>query len=126
MASVIVCDYDEQKSLSHIEALRANGYAVVTSQRFNDALHENEQAGCQLLVLGLEAIKVEDEGLWGLVEKLTRQMPVIGLHDHPSEDMCQAAARAHIAAVLSRAASREVFMYAVEQLLRQKTVAVNC
>jgi hypothetical protein len=115
MSSVIVCGYDENRTHSHVETLRANGYEVVTRPDLNEALRQ----GCQLLVLGLEAIKVEDARLWGLVGKLATRIPVIGLHDNPSEDICKAAAHANVAMVLPHTAPHEVFLYAAEQLMQR-------
>ncbi len=115
MSSVIVCCHNEKPTPAHIESLRANGHEVVTRQRLDD----DEKQECELLVLGLEAIKVEDARLWELVGKLAAKTPVIGLHDNPTEAICKAAAHAQVALVLPHSASREVFLYAAEQLLRQ-------
>lgn len=119
MSSVIVCGYNENETPAHIEALRASGHRIVTSQGLRETFDPHEKQECQLLVLGLDAIHVEDAGQWALVEKLATRAPVIGLRQSLSEDICRAAAHAHIALLLPNSTPKEVFLYAAEQLLRQ-------
>jgi DNA-binding NtrC family response regulator len=119
MSLVLICDPDMNRSRQNVQALQSHGHQVASSKGLAETLERVQGTSYKLLVLGLEALRPEDEGLWGTVEKLTFHLSVIGLHKQPSEAVCQAAARVRIAAVLPPTAPREVFLYAVEQTLRQ-------
>ena len=115
MSDIIVYCYNEKETPAQIEKLRANGHQVVLRQNLID----DEKKECQLLILGLDAMPVEDDASWKIVSNLAAKAPVIGLHANPTQELCQAAAHAKVSLVLPHSADQDVFLYAAEQLLQQ-------
>lgn len=124
MPSVIIYDLNESRQERHAEILREQGYEVVQSVGLAEALSQTAGINCRLLVLGMDALRPEDQGLWHLVAPLAAKTPVIALHHQLSQEVCETAARSRIAVVLPNSVSRDVFGYAVAQILRQQSAPI--
>lgn len=121
MSNVIIYDSNQGRQARHAKFLREQGYEVVQSVGLAEALTQTANADCRLLVLGLDALQPEDTGLWHLVAPVAAKTPVIALHHQLSQEVCETAARSRIAVVLPNSVSRDVFGYAVAQILRQQS-----
>ena len=120
MSNVIIYDPNESRQQWNTRLLQEQGHEVVTSSGLQEALDKTTSYECQLLVLGFDAMRAEDRGLWPQVRNLADTAPVIALHNRPSQETYEIAARLRIAAILPNSVSREIFAYAVEQAIRRQ------
>lgn len=120
MAKVMICDDDRVMAESLVAALRAAGHEAETCRHTMDVLRGAAAGQFDLIAFGLDMAGFGRTGAVEALREVAPRVPLIALHERPSEIMrATASARAHFAAVLPRSLAIEDFMYAVACALNQ-------
>ena len=118
MAKVMICDDDRMMAEGLVAALRAAGHEAETCRHTMDMLR-GAAAGCfDLIAFGLDMAGFGRAGAMEALREIAPRVPLIALHERPSEIM-RATTHAQFAAVLPRSLAIEDFMYAVACALSQ-------
>jgi DNA-binding NtrC family response regulator len=120
MAKVMICDDDRVMAQGLVDALRAAGHEAEACRHTMDMLRGAEAGQFDLIAFGLDMAGFGRAGAVDALCELAPRVPLIALHERPSEVM-RAAARAKFAAVLPRSLAIEDFMYAVACALSEHT-----
>jgi DNA-binding NtrC family response regulator len=120
MAKVMICDDDRVMAEGLVTALRAAGHEAETCRHTMDMLRGAAAGRFDLIAFGLDMAGFGRAGAVEALREIAPRVPLIALHERPSEIM-RAAARAQFAAVLPRSLAIEDFMYAVACALSEPT-----
>jgi DNA-binding NtrC family response regulator len=112
MARVMICDDDRAMAEELVAALRANGHEAETCQHTMDVLRGAADGRFDLIAFGLDRVGFGQTGAIEALQEIAPRVPLIALHERPSQIM-RAATRAGLAAVLPRPVAVKDFMYAV-------------
>ncbi|MDQ1523132.1 MAG: hypothetical protein QOG00_2329 [Pyrinomonadaceae bacterium] len=120
MAKVMICDDDRVMAEGLVAALRAAGYEAETCRHTMDVLRDAAEGRFDLIAFGLDMAGFGRAGAVEALLEIAPRVPLIALHERPSEIM-RASSRAQFAAVLPRSFAVEDFMYAVACALSETT-----
>jgi DNA-binding NtrC family response regulator len=122
MAKVMICDDDRVMAEGLVAALRAAGHEAETCRHTMDMLRGAAAGEFDLIAFGLDMAGFGRAGAVEALREIAPRVPLIALHERPSEIMRTAASsRTQFAAVLPRSLAIEDFMYAVACALSQPT-----
>ena len=122
MAKVMICDDDRVMAERLVAALRAAGHEAETCRHTMDMLRGAAAGKFDLIAFGLDMAGFGRAGAVDALREVAPRVPLIALHERPSEIMrTVASARAQFAAVLPRSLAIEDFMYAVACALKPPT-----
>jgi DNA-binding NtrC family response regulator len=122
MAKVMICDDDRVMAEGLVAALRAAGHEAETCRHTMDMLRGAAAGKFDLIAFGLDMAGFGRAGAVEALREVAPRVPLIALHERPSEIMRAASAsRAQFAAVLPRSLAIEDFMYAVACALSAPT-----
>jgi DNA-binding NtrC family response regulator len=122
MAKVMICDDDRVMAEGLVAALRAAGHEAETCRHTMDMLRGAAAGKFDLIAFGLDMAGFGRAGAVEALREIAPRVPLIALHERPSEIMrATAASRAQFAAVLPRSFAIEDFMYAVACALSKPT-----
>jgi DNA-binding NtrC family response regulator len=123
MAKVMICDDDRVMAEGLVAALRAAGHEAETCRHTMDMLRGAAAGEFDLIAFGLDMAGFGRAGAVEALREIAPRVPLIALHERPSEIMRTTAssARTQFAAVLPRSFAIEDFMYAVACALSQPT-----
>jgi DNA-binding NtrC family response regulator len=116
MAKVMICDDDRVLAEGLVVALRAAGHEAETCRHTMDVLRDAAAGRFDLIAFGLDMAGFSRAGAVEALLEIAPRVPLIALHETPSEIM-RASSRAQFAAVLPRSLAVEDFMYAVARAL---------
>ena len=116
MARVMICDDDKALADELLAALRAARHEAMTCNHTMDVLREAEAGRFDLVIFGLDMPGFGGARAIEAIKELAPHVPLIGLHQRPSEIM-RSPAQALLAALLPRPVSLSTFMYAVARAL---------
>lgn len=124
MARVMICDDDPVIAAELVAALHAAGHEAETCRHTMDMLRAAADGRYDLIAFGLDMAGFGRAGAVEALQEVAPLVPLIALHDKPSEIM-RAASTSHsrLAAVLPRPVRVKDFMYAVARALQQRTLA---
>ena len=120
MAKVMICDDDRALAERLVAALRAAGHEAETCRHTMDVLRDAAEGRFELIAFGLDMAGFGRGGAVEALREIAPRVPLIALHERPSEIM-RAASRAQFAAVLPRSLAVEDFMYAVACALSENS-----
>jgi DNA-binding NtrC family response regulator len=120
MAKVMICDDDSVLAEGLVAALRAAGHEAETCRHTMDVLRDAAEGRFDLIAFGLDMAGFGRGGAVEALREIAPRVPLIALHERPSEIM-RASARDRFAAVLPRSLAVEDFMYAVACALSDPT-----
>jgi DNA-binding NtrC family response regulator len=110
----MICDDDRAMAEGLVAALRAAGHEAETCRHTMDMLRGAAAGRFDVIAFGLDMAGFGRSGAVEALREIAPRVPLIALHERPSEIMrATAAARTHFAAVLPRSLAIEDFMYAV-------------
>ena len=112
MARVMICDDDRETAERLVAVLRAAGHEAETCRHTMDMLRSAAAGLYDLVALGLDMAGFGRAGAVEAMREIAPRVPLIALHDRPTEIM-RAATRHGFAAVLPRSVDAKSFMYAV-------------
>ena len=112
MARVMICDDDKETAERLVAALRAAGHEAETCRHTMDMLRSAAAGLYDLVALGLDMAGFGRAGAVEAMREIAPRVPLIALHDRPTEIM-RDATRDGFAAVLPRSVDANNFMYAV-------------
>ena len=112
MARVMICDDDRETAERLVAILRAAGHEAETCRHTMDMLRSAAAGRYDLVALGLDMVGFGRAGAVEAMREIAPRVPVIALHERPTEIM-RAATRDGFAAVLPRSVDAKSFMYAV-------------
>jgi DNA-binding NtrC family response regulator len=118
MAKVMICDDDRVLAERLLAALRAAGHEAETCRHTMDVLRAAAAGRFDLIAFGLDMAGYGRGGAVEALREIAPRVPLIALHERPSEIM-HASSRSLFAAVLPRSLAVEDFMYAVACALNQ-------
>lgn len=123
MAKVMICDDDRVMAEGLVAALRAAGHEAETCRHTMDVLRGAAAGRFDLIAFGLDMAGFGRAGAVEALREIAPRVPLIALHERPSEIMRAAASArgAQFAAVLPRSLAIEDFMYAVACALSEPT-----
>ena len=122
MAKVMICDDDRVMAEGLVAALRAAGHEAETCRHTMDMLRGAAAGKFDLIAFGLDMAGFGRAGAVEALREIAPRVPLIALHERPSEIMrTTASARTQFAAVLPRSLAIEDFMYAVARALSEPT-----
>ncbi len=113
MAKVMICDDDRALAERLVAALRAAGHEAETCRHTMDVLRGAAAGRFDLIVFGLDMAGFSRAGAVEALREIAPRLPLIALHECPSEIMRASSSRSMFAAVLPRSLHVEDFMYAV-------------
>jgi DNA-binding NtrC family response regulator len=117
----MICDDDRALAEGLVAALRAAGYEAETCRHTMDVLREAAEGRYDLIAFGLDMAGFGRAGAVEALGEIAPRVPLIALHERPSEIM-RASSRAQFAAILPRSLAVEDFMYAVARALNELTI----
>jgi DNA-binding NtrC family response regulator len=120
MAKVMICDDDRVLAEGLVSALRAAGYEAESCRHTMDVLRGAAAGRFDLIAFGLVMAGFGRAGAVEALHEIAPRVPLIALHERPSEIM-RASSRAMFAAVLPRSLAVEDFMSAVACALSENT-----
>jgi DNA-binding NtrC family response regulator len=120
MAKIMICDDDRVLAEGLVAALRAAGYEAETCRHTMDMLRDAAAGRFDLIAFGLDMAGFSRSGAVEALCEIAPRVPLIALHERPSEIM-RASSRAQFAAVLPRSLAVEEFMYVVRRALSEPT-----
>lgn len=112
MARVMICDDDRETVERLAAALRAAGHEAEVCRHTMDMLRSAADARFDLVALGLDMAGFGRAGAVEALSEIAPRLPLIALHERPTEIM-RAAAHSRFVAVLPRPVETKSFMYAV-------------
>jgi DNA-binding NtrC family response regulator len=112
MAKVMICDDDHALAEGLVDALRAAGYEAETCRHTMDVLRDAAAGRFDLIAFGLDMAGFGRAGAVEALSEIAPRVPLIALHERPSEIM-RGSSRAQFAAVLPRSLAIEDFIHAV-------------
>jgi DNA-binding NtrC family response regulator len=121
MAKVMICDDDRALADGLVVALRAAGHEAETCRHTMDVLRDAAAGRFDLIAFGLDMAGFSRAGAVEALREIAPRVPLIALHERPSEIMRASSSRAQFAAVLPRSLAVEDFMYAVACALNETT-----
>ena len=121
MAKVMICDDDRALAEGLVAALRAAGHEAETCRHTMDVLRDAAEGRFDLIAFGLDMAGFGRTGAVEALREIAPRVPLIALHESPSEIMRASSSRARFAAVLPRSLAIEDFMYAVACALSEPT-----
>jgi DNA-binding NtrC family response regulator len=122
MAKVMICDDDRAMAELLVNALRDAGHEAETCRHTMDMLRGAEAGQFDLIAFGLDMAGFVRGGAVEALHELAPRVPLIALHERPSEIIRTTASDcSHFAAVLPRSLAVEDFMYAVACALNTPT-----
>ncbi|HEX8128122.1 MAG TPA: hypothetical protein VF527_03405 [Pyrinomonadaceae bacterium] len=116
----MICDDDRVLAEGLVAALRAAGYEAETCRHTMDMLRDAAAGRFDLIAFGLDMAGFSRSGAVEALCEIAPRVPLIALHERPSEIM-RASSRAQFAAVLPRSLAVEEFMYVVRRALSEPT-----
>jgi len=125
MAKVMICDDDRTMAEELVAALRAAGHEAETCRHTMDMLRGAAAGQFDLIAFGLDMAGFGRAGAVEALREIAPRVPLIALHERPSEIMRTSSARAQFAAVLPRSLAVEDFMYAVACALSQPAASTR-
>ena len=120
MAKVMICDDDRVMAEGLVAALRAAGHEAETCRHTMDMLRGAEAGRFDLIAFGLDMAGFGRGGAMEALREVAPRVPLIALHERPTEIM-RAASHAQFVAVLPRSLAVDDFMYAVACALSEPT-----
>ena len=123
MAKVMICDDDRALAEELVTALRAAGHEAETCRHTMDVLRDAAAGRFDLIAFGLDMAGFSRAGAVEALCEIAPRVPLIALHERPSEIMRASSTRAQFAAVLPRSLVVEDFMYAVACALSETAPA---
>lgn len=124
MARVMICDDDKLMAEGLVAALRAAGHDAETCGHTMDVLRDAAAGRFDLIAFGLDMVGFGRTGAVEALQEIAPQVPLIALHNRPSEIM-RKATHARLAAVLPRPVAVKDFMYAVACALSGRAMREN-
>ena len=121
MAKVMICDDDSALAERLVAALRAAGHEAETCRHTMDVLRDAAEGRFDLIAFGLDMAGFSRAGAVEALREIAPRVPLIALHERPTEIMRASSSRAQFAAVMSRTLAVEDFMYAVACALSKPT-----
>lgn len=112
MARVMICDDDRVSAERLVVALKAAGHEAETCRHTMDMLRGAADGRFDLIAFGVDMAGFGRASAVAALQELAPEVPLIALHDRPSEVM-RALAHTRLAAVLPRPVAVKDFMYAV-------------
>jgi DNA-binding NtrC family response regulator len=112
----MICDDDKVLAEQLVAALRAARHEATICRHTMDVLREAAEGRFDLIVFGLDMHGFGGASAIEAFSELVPHLPVIGLHQRPSEIM-RTPLHARLAAILPRPVSANTFMYAVARAL---------
>ncbi len=122
MARVMICDDDRVMAEGLVAALKAAGHEAETCRHTMDMLRGAAEGRFDLIAFGLDMAGFGRAGAVEALQEIAPQVPLIALHDRPTEIM-RAATHARLTAVLPRSIAVKDFMYAVACALSGRATA---
>ena len=122
MSKVMICDDDRVLAEGLVAALRAAGYEAETCRHTMDMLRDAAAGRFDLIAFGLDMAGFSRGGAVEALCEIAPRVPLIALHESPSEIM-RASTRGRFVAVLPRTLAIEDFMYAVARALDGPTTS---
>jgi DNA-binding NtrC family response regulator len=122
MAKVMICDDDRALAEGLVAALRAAGHEAETCRHTMDVLRDAAAGQFDLIAFGLDMAGFSRAGAVEALREIAPRVPLIALHERPSEIMRAASSRAQFVAVLPRTLAVEDFMYAVASALNAPAI----
>ncbi|HEV2761679.1 MAG TPA: hypothetical protein VGV38_01695 [Pyrinomonadaceae bacterium] len=122
MARVMICDDDGATAERLVAALKAAGHEAETCRHTMDMLRGAADGRFDLIAFGVDMAGFGRAGAVAALQEVAPQVPLIALHDRPSEIM-RALTHARLAAVLPRPVAVKDFMYAVACALGGRAAA---
>jgi len=123
MAKVMICDDDRVLAEGLVAALRAAGHEAETCRHTMDVLRDAAAGRFDLIAFGLDMAGFCRTGAVEALREIAPRVPLIALHERPTEIMRAFSSRAHFAAVLPRSLAVEDFMYAVARALSEPSIS---
>ena len=108
----MICDDDREMAEGLVAALRDAGHEAETCRHTMDMLRGAAAGRFDLIAFGLDMAGFGRAGAIEALREIAPRVPLIALHERPSEIM-RAATLEKFAAVLPRSLAVEDFMYAV-------------
>jgi DNA-binding NtrC family response regulator len=122
MAKVMICDDDRVLAEGLVAALRAAGHEAETCRHTMDVLRDAAEGRFDLIAFGLDMAGFSRAGAVEALREIAPRVPLIALHERPTEIMRASPSRTQFAAVLPRSLAVEDFMYAVACALREPAI----
>ena len=119
MARVMICDDDKALTVELLAVLRAARHEASTCHHTMDVLREAAEGRFDLVIFGLDMPGFGGSRAIEAFSELAPQVPLIGLHNRPSEIM-RTPAHTRLAAILPRPVALNTFMYAVARALEAR------
>lgn len=116
----MICDDDRVMAEGLVAALRAAGHEAETCRHTMDTLRGAAAGRFDLIVFGLDMAGFGRAGAMEALREIAPSVPLIALHERPTEIM-HAASRTQFVALLPRSLAIEDFMYAVACALSEPT-----
>ncbi|HKP72395.1 MAG TPA: hypothetical protein VJT82_05625 [Pyrinomonadaceae bacterium] len=117
---MMICDDDRAMAEGLVAALCAAGHEAETCRHTMDMLRGAAEGRFDLIAFGLDMAGFGRAGAVEALREIAPRVPLIALHERPSEIM-RASTRGQFAAVLPRSFAVEDFMYAVACALSELT-----
>jgi DNA-binding NtrC family response regulator len=109
----MICDDDRALAERLVAALRAAGHEAETCRHTMDVLRDAAAGRFELIAFGLDMAGFSRTGAVEALREIAPRVPLIALHERPSEIVRTLSTRARFIAVLPRSLTVEDFMYAV-------------
>lgn len=122
MARVMICDDDRETAERLAAAVRSAGHEAENCRHTMDMLRSAAAGRFDLVALGLDMAGFGRAGAVEAMREIAPRVPLIALHDRPTEIM-RAATRDGFAAVLPRSVDAKSFLYAVACALSEESPA---